>query len=94
MEKFSVLMSVYIKEKAEYLRVCLDSILENTVVPNEIVIVKDGPLTEELETTLCSDVAHFVYTQQEICRAYSLERQRDRSIYFAKGLFCLSFRRR
>ena len=48
MEKFSVLMSVYIKEKAEYLRVCLDSILENTVVPNEIVIVKDGPLTEEL----------------------------------------------
>ena len=48
----SVLMSLYFKEKPEYLRTALDSILEQTVLPKEIVMVKDGPLTEELEAVL------------------------------------------
>lgn len=51
-EKFSVLMSLYIKEKPEYFRACMESILEQTVLPEEIVIVKDGPLTAELEAVL------------------------------------------
>ena len=46
--EFSVLMSVYIKEKPEYLRQCLDSMLAQTVSPNQIVLVEDGELTEEL----------------------------------------------
>ena len=45
---FSVVMSVYIKEKASYLDECLQSLLEQTVKPSEIVIVFDGPVTEEL----------------------------------------------
>lgn len=49
MENFSVLMSVYKNEKAEYLELAIDSILKQTIVPNEIVIVKDGTLTHELE---------------------------------------------
>ncbi len=49
-ECFSVLMSVYYKEKAEYLKRSLKSILEDQVVkPNEVVIVKDGPLGDPLE---------------------------------------------
>lgn len=48
MEKYSVLMSLYIKEKPEYLRLAIDSMLNQTVKPDEIVIVEDGPLTEEL----------------------------------------------
>ena len=51
-EKFSVLMSLYSKEKPEHLRQCLDSVLSQSVKPDEIVIVKDGPLTDELEDTL------------------------------------------
>ena len=51
-KKFSVLMSLYIKEKPEYLRECMESILKQTISPDEIVIVKDGPLTEELEQVL------------------------------------------
>ncbi len=47
--KFSVLMSLYYKEKPEYLSECLESIFNQTLIPNEIVLVKDGPLTEELE---------------------------------------------
>lgn len=51
-EKFSVLMSLYIKEKPEYFKACIESILTQTMLPDEIVIVKDGPVTEELDTIL------------------------------------------
>ena len=46
--KFSVLMSLYIKEKAEYFDECMQSILHQTILPTEIVIVLDGPISEEL----------------------------------------------
>ncbi|MBO0477308.1 glycosyltransferase [Vagococcus sp. DIV0080] len=48
-EKYSVLLSIYHKEKAVYLTECFKSILTQTVQPDQIVIVKDGPITEELE---------------------------------------------
>lgn len=46
--KFSVLMSLYIKEKAEYFDECMQSMLHQTVLPTEIVIVLDGPISDEL----------------------------------------------
>lgn len=49
---FSVLMSLYIKEQADYFAECMDSVLSNTVLPNEIVIVLDGPITDELKSVL------------------------------------------
>lgn len=52
MLKFSVLMSVYKSEKPDYLREALESIVQQTVMPNEIVIVKDGMLTEELNAVI------------------------------------------
>ena len=51
-KKFSVLMSLYKNEKPEYLREALDSVLNQTLLPDEIVIVEDGPLTEELNAVL------------------------------------------
>lgn len=48
--KFSVLMSVYYKEKPEYLQRSLESIwVDQTLKPTEIILVKDGPLTPELD---------------------------------------------
>lgn len=47
--KFSVLMSLYIKEQPHYLRECFESLLSQTVQADEIVIVFDGKITEELE---------------------------------------------
>lgn len=42
-------MSVYIKEKPEYLDRALKSVLqEQILIPKELVIVEDGPLTKEL----------------------------------------------
>ena len=48
MEKYIVLMSLYKKEHPEYLRLALDSMINQTVIPDEIVLVEDGPLTDEL----------------------------------------------
>ena len=52
MGKYSVLMSLYIKEKPEYLDVSIKSMIEQTLKPDEIVIVKDGPITKELQDVL------------------------------------------
>lgn len=46
---FSVLMSVYQKENPEYLKEALQSVFFQTLPPQEVILVKDGPLTEGLE---------------------------------------------
>ena len=51
-KKYSVLMSLYKKENPEYLRIAIDSMLNQTVAPDEIVLVEDGPLTDELYAVL------------------------------------------
>ena len=48
MKPYSVLMSLYKEEHPEYLRAALDSMINQTVKPDEIILVEDGPLTEEL----------------------------------------------
>lgn len=48
----SVLMSLYHKEKASNLEECLQSLLNQTYQADEWVIVKDGPLSEEIENVL------------------------------------------
>ena len=45
-------MSIYKQENPAYLIQALDSMLNQTVFPSEIVMVKDGPLTRDLENVL------------------------------------------
>ncbi len=47
--KYSVLMSVYYKEDPLFLEQSLNSMINQTIKPNEIVLICDGPLTNELE---------------------------------------------
>ncbi|GHU17466.1 hypothetical protein FACS1894163_08390 [Spirochaetia bacterium] len=54
MFKFSVLMSIYHKEFASNLNQCLESLALQTLPASEIIIVKDGKLTAELEECLTS----------------------------------------
>ncbi len=49
---FSVLLSLYIKEKPEYFLQSMESILNQTVMPAEIVVVKDGPVDSEVNRIL------------------------------------------
>ena len=45
-------MPIYYKENSEYFNTALESIVNQTLMPDEIVIVKDGALTEELEAVI------------------------------------------
>ncbi|MCR5430703.1 MAG: glycosyltransferase [Eubacterium sp.] len=49
---YSVLMSVYKKEKPEYLKTAIDSMLEQSVATNDFVLVCDGPLTDSLDEVI------------------------------------------
>ena len=49
MLKFSVIMSIYKSDVPELVRVAFDSLLQQTLLPSEIVIVGDGPVSTELE---------------------------------------------
>lgn len=52
MDKFSVLLSVYHKEKGPFVRLSLDSVFNQTVKPAEVILVEDGPLTPELDKVI------------------------------------------
>lgn len=47
--KFSVAMCVYGGDNPEWFKVAVDSILDQTVKPSEVVLVVDGPVPSELE---------------------------------------------
>lgn len=49
---FSVLLPVYYKEDPSFLDVALSSIENQTLSASEIVLVKDGPLTNELDEVI------------------------------------------
>ena len=45
---YSILMSVYYKEKPEWLKLSIESMLNQTIKSDDFVIIKDGILPEEL----------------------------------------------
>ncbi|MGI2215211.1 glycosyltransferase [Shewanella oncorhynchi] len=50
--KLSVIASVYSKEKPRYLEEALSSISEQTRLPDEVIIVIDGPVSSELSDVI------------------------------------------
>ena len=49
---YSVLMSVYYKENPKWFSEAIESMLNQTITTNDFVIVKDGPLTDELNEVI------------------------------------------
>lgn len=78
---FSVLMSVYRKEYPEYLRRALDSVFSQTVKAAQIVLVKDGQLTPELDSIIDSYQAK--YPELEIV---SLPENKGLGLALAEGM--------
>lgn len=50
--KFTVLLSIYHKEKNEYFIDALNSVFNQSLMPSQVVLVCDGPLTNELYETI------------------------------------------
>lgn len=66
--KYSVLMSVYKNDDPIFLKEALESIYDSqTIKPDEIVVVFDGPLTDELYSVLNA----FQSSKEEIVKYYS-----------------------
>lgn len=48
----SVLISIYSNENPKYLDECLNSLYHQSLLPNEVVLVEDGPITTRLQNIL------------------------------------------
>ena len=68
----SVLMSIYKKEKPEYFRETMESILAQTRQPEEIVLIEDGTLTPELDAVIeeyqkrCSNLKVYPHKENQM----------------------------
>lgn len=63
-QKISVLMSVYKNDVAENVKTAVESVINQTYRPSQVVIVVDGPVPEETMRTL--DELENTYTEVEI----------------------------
>lgn len=64
---FSVLMSVYKREKPEYLDEALSSIENQTIIPTEIILVEDGPIPIELKKVIIKHKKNGVIVLKILC---------------------------
>jgi glycosyltransferase involved in cell wall biosynthesis len=80
--KYSVLMSVYFKEIPEYFIQSIESMLNQSIVPDEIVIVKDGPLTSELEDV----IKYYGNYKPELFKFVTLEKNMGLGLALNEGL--------
>ena len=86
--KFTVLMCVYFKERSKNLSEALNSISGQTLLPNQIIIVKDGPLTEELEDS----ISNFIRNNEHLnVKVYSLKKNLGLGLALNFGLQKCSF---
>ena len=78
---FSVLISSYIKDNPDELTIALKSIWDDqTVKPSEIVIVKDGPLSPELDAVIEN------FTQHAPVKIVPLEKNQGLGMALAAGV--------
>jgi len=79
-------MSVYKNEKPDYLREALDSVIHQTLMPDEIVVVKDGLLTEALDKVLDE------YTEKynALFKIVSFEKNRGLGLALRDGVLACS----
>ena len=75
-------MSVYEKENPDYLILSIDSMLRQTVAPDEFMLVCDGPLTPELDAV----VERFTQQYPSSFRILRLERNKGLGLALQTGV--------
>lgn len=81
-ENYSVLMSVYHREKPEYFRAAINSILNQTVKTDDFVIVCDGPLNEGLDNV----IAEVVTAHPGLFNIYRMSENKGLAIALNNGI--------
>ena len=82
MTPFSVLLSLYIKEKPEFLEQALRSVFEQSCLPAEVVLVLDGPVTGELQAV----VDKFMFQYPKVLKIIPLEQNVGLGLALNEGL--------
>ena len=80
--KFSVLMSVYYKEKPLQLDAAMESVFSQTLMPDEVILVEDGPLTSDLDET----IKKYLDKYSEILKVIKLSQNRGLGNALNEGL--------
>lgn len=84
---YSVLMSIYKNEKPAFFEKSIESMLQQTYKPNEIVIVQDGELTYELKVLLESYKKNYpnLFTIVELKKNLGLGKALDIGLKYCKN---------
>ncbi|MGL6115575.1 MAG: glycosyltransferase [Cetobacterium sp.] len=80
--KFSVLMSIYKNDKKKYLIEAIESLLKQSLLPNEIVIVQDGEISKELNEV----IMRYKENYKNIFKIVQLDRNYGLGLAMKKGL--------
>lgn len=83
----SVLISIYRGDNPEYLDAAIESIITQTRPPDEIILVEDGPVTEEL----CDIVKKWQQKRPELIKVISLPENRGLGVALQEGLKACSY---
>lgn len=83
---YSVLMTVYINDKPEYLKKSIESILNQTVRTNDFVLVKDGPITKELQEV----IDNYIDVYNELFKVIDLSHNVGLGAALREGIVCCS----
>lgn len=78
--KYSVLMSVYAKDKPEWLSKAVDSMLNQTILPSQFVLVIDGPIPDNLTSVISG------FTTNPIFSFIALEKNMGLGFALCEGL--------
>lgn len=78
--KFSVSMCVYWGDNAQWFEAAVQSILNQTLLPNEVVLVVDGPVPDELNAVILK------LEEKDNFKAIRLEKNQGHGIARKKGL--------
>lgn len=81
-KEYSVLMSVYYKEHADYLKESIESMLRQTIRTNDFVIVCDGRLTKELNDVL----DYYIKKEPDLFRIVRLKKRGGLGNALNKGI--------
>ena len=79
---YSVLLTVYKSDNPEHFRLSLESMTQQTLISNDIVVVKDGPVPNEIESV----IADFQEKYPDIIHPLQLDTNMGLGLAFNEGL--------
>lgn len=85
MEKYSVLMSVYKNDKPEWVEIAINSMLKQTIKPDEIVLIIDGEIPEDLR-----EKVEYLKKTNKVLKVFENEKNLGLGLTMQRGILLCS----